>query len=356
MGFFDLLSKDIKFENESKKVIVALRVLYLIVLIAFVADVILAGPALFQAGWVGIALLFAALIILLISTYYTRTRAASRLFMLYIFLWTLFMIPRIGWSAGMQNYFILILLVVFFGNYGRLALKLVYCSIVLAVRIGVILYYGGIKPLSDISWLTDKLMQITNISAVFVAIIFMSYYFTKTENEAENKLVKYNEHLQKEANTDQLTGLYNRRKAMEYLEELMQPDSTQMLSVAMGDIDFFKKVNDNYGHDAGDEVLKEISVLMKDTLRGDSFIARWGGEEFLILFPDTNGDQAQVGLERLRRTIEQHVITVGDQDIRITMTFGLAEYDFVSSAEDTLKEADEKLYSGKQNGRNQVVY
>ena len=126
--------------------------------------------------------------------------------------------------------------------------------------------------------------------------------------------------------------------------------------MAMGDIDFFKKVNDTYGHDAGDEVLKTVARVMKEKCRSTSVIARWGGEEFLIILPDCNGDNAFIAIERLRNEIQNTIINVDGQEIKVTMTFGLTEFGITSSIDGLIKEADEKLYHGKTNGRNQVVY
>lgn len=356
MKLIDLINKDVKAENESKKVMVALRVLYLIVAVAFLLDMILVGGHNFRIYWRGFCGFYAALIILFIYTYYSKTRISLWLFLLYVFSWSLYMIPKVGWSAGMQNFFILVLLMVFFGSYAGLGVKLILAAIVLAARVVVILTLGGVKPVGEISWLTDKLLQIVNISAVFSAIIYVSYTFSKAEKEHEGKLVEYNDRLRKEAYTDQLTGLYNRRRAKDYLADLNDSDTVSTISLAIGDIDFFKKVNDTYGHDSGDEVLKKMAEIMTASMRSNTFIARWGGEEFLIVFPDCNGDEAHIALERLRRTIQNTTITVGGQQINVTMTFGLAEYDYSGDFEKSIKAADDNLYRGKENGRNQVVY
>lgn len=356
MNLISLITKDVEAKNETKKVMVTLRVIYLVIAAAFLIDLILAGCEIFLANKWGFLAFYSALIILFWGTYHSKTKTAARLFMIYIVIWTIYMIPKLGWSAGMQNYFIILLLIVFFGSYEKVIYKFIYCGLVLVMRIVLILTMGGIRPAIEVPWLTDKLMQIVNISAVFASIVYFSYTFSKTEKDEEGKLVKYNNLLQKEAYTDQLTGLYNRRKAKEYMEELIHANNGESISIAIGDIDFFKRVNDNYGHDTGDEVLKAIAELMTETLRSSSFIARWGGEEFLIIFPNCNGDQAKVALERLRRIIENNVIKVKDDEIRITITFGLAEYDFSDDMEASIKEADEHLYYGKENGRNQVVF
>ena len=356
MGLVSLINKDIKAENENKRVIVTLRVLYIIVFLAFILDVCFAGIDVVKMYTVKIAVLAVVIIALFIYTYFSKTKPSLFCFMIFLFLWSLMMMPCFGWRAGMQNYVIIILMLCFFAMHGRNLYKFIYAGFVLVVRILIIVIFSGIKSDVAISDMNDKLLQITNISAVFISIIFISYMFSRKENEAENKLMKYNDQLKKEASTDQLTGLNNRRKAREYLTRLKKEEVSTAVSVAMGDIDFFKKVNDTYGHDAGDEVLKFVAKTMVDNCRTSAFISRWGGEEFLLIFPDCNGDQAFIILERLRNKIQKETIVVGDNKIKITMTFGLTEYNYSKDEELAIKEADEKLYIGKSNGRNQVVY
>ena len=356
MWIRDFITKDTPFENEKKTVIVVLRILYIISFIAFCIDTIVAGPSAIMMYPLKIFALFSANVVLFFTTYRLRTRISNLLFMFYTFIWTICMIPVYGWSAGMQNYYIIILMLCFFASYSKAYRKFINAGLVLLFRIATIGVFGGIKSLVVNEVLQDKLIQITNISAVFLEIIFISYMFSRKDTEAENKLMKYNDKLLREANTDKLTGLFNRRRADEYLKAVENSNDGEAISIAIGDIDFFKKVNDTYGHDAGDEVLKYIGSVMKEICREGTFLARWGGEEFLIVFPDCNGDNAYIAIERLREEIENSVITVGDERISVTMTFGLAEYSFNRNSESTVKEADEKLYIGKQSGRNRVVY
>ncbi len=356
MKIRDYITKDTMFENENKTVIVVLRILYIISFLAFVIDTIVAGPDAIMMYSVRFFGLFSGNIVLFFTTYRFRTKISNLLFMLYTFIWTICMIPVYGWSAGMQNYYIIILMLCFFASYNRAVLKFINAGWVLVFRIATIGVFGGIRSDVVTTVVQDKLIQITNISAVFLEIIFISYMFSRKENEAENKLMKYNDRLLREANTDKLTGLYNRRRADEYLKVVEESNDGQPISIAIGDIDFFKKVNDTYGHDAGDEVLKFISSIMMTTCREGTFLARWGGEEFLIVFPDCNGDNAYIAVERLRADIEDSVINIGDDAVNVTMTFGLSEYSFSRNSEETIKEADEKLYLGKQGGRNRVVY
>lgn len=356
MGLWDVINKDVKAENENKRVIVTLRILYIVGIIAFILDLCFAGIEVIRVFPYRIIGFLAGNLILFVLTYFLKTLPSLILFMMYFFAWTLLMIPCFGWSAGMQNYFIIILMLCFFAVHGKPRFKFMLATFVLAIRIMTIGLFGGMKPLVAIDQVSDKLLQITNISAVFLSIILISYRFSQRENEEEDKLMKYNDRLKKEASTDQLTGLFNRRKAEECLSTIENSKDFPSGSIAMGDIDFFKKVNDTYGHDAGDEVLKFVADTMVSNCPEGSIVSRWGGEEFLIIFPNVNGDDAFTILEKLRHKIKKDEIRVKDDIIKITMTFGLTEYGFKSDIETAIKEADNKLYYGKENGRNQVVY
>jgi diguanylate cyclase (GGDEF)-like protein len=356
MGLVRLITKDVVSENETRRGMVSLRILYLIICVAFAVDLIVAGLDTFLNYPYRIVIFSAAFVILFAMTYYCRTRTCLIGFNIVVFGWIFSMIRCFGWSAGMQNYFIMILLMCFFAAHGSRLFKFSLAFFVLLIRILTIFIYAGTKPDYPISALQDKLIQITNISAVFLAIIIISYIYSRDENEAEGKLMQFNDRLIKQANTDPLTGLSNRRRATEVLGDVIRDPGFTGVSLAMADIDFFKKVNDTYGHDAGDAVLKFVADTMKASCGEGGFVARWGGEEFLLVFPGKNGDETRVILEGIRTKVQKSVINVKEDEIRITMTFGLTEYDYQGDIEGTIKEADEKLYQGKMNGRNQVVF
>lgn len=156
---------------------------------------------------------------------------------------------------------------------------------------------------------------------------------------------------------DALTGIYNRRYGGAKLRKLknMAMKSGMPFSVCIGDIDFFKKVNDTYGHDAGDIVLKRVSELMSKFMAGKGFIARWGGEEFMLAFDKTDLEESRQYLEQMLDKIRAMEILYDDMIIKITMSFGV-----ISGADDSdvgalLRKADARLYYGKMNGRNRVV-
>ena len=160
--------------------------------------------------------------------------------------------------------------------------------------------------------------------------------------------------------TDSLTGLYNRRYAMRHMEGLMDRVKTsgKALSVLVCDLDHFKNVNDTYGHAAGDEVLKQFAQRATASMRNFDMVARTGGEEFVCLLPDTDGQAALKVAERLCKRVSDTPMKVDgapDDGITVTVSIGLAATSKVMSGEELLKIADAALYRAKQGGRNRVV-
>ncbi|MBO8170880.1 MAG: diguanylate cyclase [Bacillaceae bacterium] len=167
------------------------------------------------------------------------------------------------------------------------------------------------------------------------------------------------EEVQLKAVTDDLTGLYNRRHFFELADIEMSRSLrySNELSIMMLDIDFFKRINDKYGHIIGDEILKKTAIRLKQRLRSTDIIGRFGGEEFVILLPETNlHDAVRVG-EQLRTFIQDHPFDVGiENDISITISAGVAAVTKETTTIDDLVEtADRALYKAKESGRNTIV-
>lgn len=173
-----------------------------------------------------------------------------------------------------------------------------------------------------------------------------------TQKELEKKLEKL-------ALYDALTGLYNRGKFDEILkDELIRAQRyKRSISLLMLDIDFFKKVNDTYGHQAGDEVLKNIAYIISSAIRNSDYAARYGGEEFTVILPETNLTRAIELAERIRVTIEQKKFKISENDtIQLTISIGIGSCSKEISPELLIKSADSALYKAKENGRNRVEY
>jgi len=160
-----------------------------------------------------------------------------------------------------------------------------------------------------------------------------------------------------QATTDQLTGIRNRRSIYEKLDSLIQSckDNSSNFGIILLDIDFFKSVNDTYGHHAGDMVLIEAAKRFSQNIRSNDFIGRQGGEEFLALIDDIEIDEITQIAERVRQSIESNVINLEGTEIKITVSGGIAHSSEKIERDDLINLADERLYLAKENGRNRII-
>ena len=174
------------------------------------------------------------------------------------------------------------------------------------------------------------------------------------------KNAEYHQRIQQQANVDALTQLFNKRYGTDRLALTINQveRSGEPLSVYLFDIDHFKTYNDTNGHLAGDDILREVGKLVRSTIRADDFAVRFGGEEFLVVFPGTDKPGALVAAEKIRRTIESYPFDHQDKQPggRLTVSGGVATFrtDSMSSTE-LLRLADEALYEAKKQGRNRVL-
>ncbi len=172
------------------------------------------------------------------------------------------------------------------------------------------------------------------------------------------ELEKYSKKLQMQATTDTLTGLANRRKITELLKEeikKLEEDYNNNFNIIMLDIDFFKKVNDNYGHPMGDEVIKKVSNHMQDKVGSEGVVGRFGGEEFLTILYNNNIQEAALLANQIRSDIESKKIEFEGKKISVTVSMGIACSAETGVYQELLNKADERLYKAKENGRNQVI-
>lgn len=156
---------------------------------------------------------------------------------------------------------------------------------------------------------------------------------------------------------DVLTGLYNRRYGNQKLNELWHRAQASGIkyTIAIGDIDFFKEINDTYGHECGDMVLKNISGIFINNMPVNGTVIRWGGEEFLFIFERMEKEKAEGYLNKILQKIRETEFQYNDKAVRVTITIGVAERKQPESMDEIVSRADENLYCGKQNGRNQMI-
>lgn len=352
---YEHICRDTGKQNESAKLIAVVRLLTLILLVHSLVFCILVSFTGHIPSLVLSALSLVLFLTIFILSYQYSTFTSYCILNACTLIFSVLNVYYLGWRLGVQHYLAVLLVFVFFSKYKHETAKLLYALFLFILRLILYFYCQYNSPVVTLDVELSGVMQVTNSFFIFLAFGMIAYLFSTTTQEMEGKLIEYNRKLMKQANTDTLTGLYNRRRTMEYLEKLLETPDTQ-ISICLCDIDFFKRVNDTYGHDIGDEVLKKISETFQKRLPPDTFISRWGGEEFLLIFPRLNGDETIIALETLRQKIKEIVFDGGTETFSVTLTYGLVEYDYRSDITALLKEADEKLYLGKESGRDRIIF
>jgi len=177
------------------------------------------------------------------------------------------------------------------------------------------------------------------------------------DDKNETKLLSNLEQYRKEASEDTLTGLSNRR----YIKSIIESKIIEFheinipFGVAFIDIDYFKKVNDDYGHDVGDEILKLVAHTLESNLRHHDAVGRWGGEEFIAIFSDIDAEGMSIITEKLRFLVEASKLRLNDNELHVTISIGSTISKPEDNAESIVKRADELMYQSKIAGRNRAT-
>jgi diguanylate cyclase (GGDEF)-like protein len=226
---------------------------------------------------------------------------------------------------------------------------------------------GVFSIYSDVSRLTQKSnrQMINSVLAQTIMLLLISLisYFVIIRESSELKLAY--QKLETMATTDPLTGISNRRQLLERIEQhfaLLQRTAEAIwknigLGFVMIDVDFFKQINDTYGHLAGDSILQELATLINMELRPYDVFGRYGGEEFLIVLPNTLAEETERIAERLITTVKAHAFMWNNSPVHITLSAGVTWTDAAKdSLDEVLSKVDSLLYEAKEQGRNQVVF
>lgn len=257
----------------------------------------------------------------------------------------------IGWGAGFHSYILLMIPAAVISSIRPLLLKastvlglmLIYLGLDVALR-----HRGAVHQLPEL--VMEGLHYFNMVGIMVMLVSFAGYYFYVLE--------KASTALRQLSQTDSLTQLKNRWAITEAIrrEESRTRRGDHPLSFVICDLDHFSAINESAGHETGNTVLKAVSRTLESCMRDIDFVARWGGEEFLAVLPDTNEEGARLVAERIRRKIEAMGIEInGSAPLKITATLGVSTMAAGEDAEQAIVRADEALYQGKTGGRNQVV-
>jgi diguanylate cyclase (GGDEF)-like protein len=216
---------------------------------------------------------------------------------------------------------------------------------------------GDMKPYSEVLQDANEELRKLNLSYAHV-VIELKQAKERSESFAM-ELKKVNEQLTERAYRDELTGLYNHRYFQEIMETEMNRASRyqRAMSLIMLDIDNFKHINDTYGHPQGDEVLRVVSAVLKQSIRACDIVSRYGGEEFTIVLPETDMQGAVNIAERVRRGVESQHVNFKGNSIKVTVSLGATTFEPVKTPDDKsiiITAADNALYNAKTNGKNRI--
>lgn len=267
----------------------------------------------------------------------------------------------IGWKCGSVCFLCAIVpIIIYFGCFlfkGKQRWIIVFLLLTnYAMYVTLYVRLADVKPIFEVSDIIQKILMIfSSFVMIFSVIVYSVIYIYSSEYQMVS-LEEKNQKLSVDAKEDALTSLLNRRGFLPVVESLMKGDTPTHFCVSFCDIDNFKRINDSYGHDCGDEVLRHITWIIKKEMHGCD-ICRWGGEEIIILMKDYDMAVAREKMEYLRKCIESNPTVFFNRRVDATITIGLAEYeDIFKEPDDIIKKADERMYYGKQHGKNILIY
>ncbi len=270
--------------------------------------------------------------------------------------WCTWFVVTFGWKYGGQHFLLLIVLLVFFSVYEPPKTKIVYFLLTLAIRLLLYDYSIYHEPLVVFAEQAGFFCQVVNSLTLFVILAGCCIIYSSNLQETTRQLLLHNEQLQHQAETDPLTRLYNRRHMTYEMNHAMEINPRAIFCIAIADIDFFKQINDTYGHNCGDYVLQELAALLLQKSEGRYTVARWGGEEFCFFLPEMNLDDAAALIFDVCDAARKMNLEFEGNRFHITLTAGVEDNDFHSTIAELVERADKKLYMGKEAGRDRVIF
>lgn len=278
-----------------------------------------------------------------------------------IIIFSIFCNLVIGWESGYSVQFFSAISGSFYFPFvikseKRKSLSLTFCVTLFFSYILSYILSQMLAPIAPLSPTWTRVFFIMNVVISFSIIIMLSYMFVWELLNKQKILTMQNEQLDELAHKDPLTHLLNRRSMNEKMTLRMEQLKLtgKRFTLVIGDIDDFKKVNDNYGHEAGDIVLITVSDIIRQNVGGGGIVCRWGGEEILMILNESLESATEV-TDRIRKRIDENIVNHEGNQIHVSMTFGVAESIPGIKIEHLIQQADDRLYYGKKHGKNQVV-
>lgn len=256
-----------------------------------------------------------------------------------------------GGHFGTLTFVIGMVAVIFFmlpySNRKKHIYQLIGAALAVAISLISVFNYSLYPELMDLVLHHSSFVKVLNLIITLFSLFYLTNLYLVELRTTREKL-DYN------INHDVLTGLYNRR-FFEGIMKRSKEEKETSYSVAMLDVDDFKKINDTYGHETGDKVLAAVSKCIESCLPQNGVAVRWGGEEFVLYLPQADSAQAEGILNCFRTKLSEQAVYHKGNRVVITATIGLCTGESIADYEEYIRQADEKLYWGKQHGKNQIV-
>lgn len=259
----------------------------------------------------------------------------------------------LGWHTGFYAYLLALASLVYFNPFENKKVMYIFsgAEAVLFFFLKIFTIYH--QPVFYMEPQIQNLFYLINFTGCFIVVVSGAAMSKVSAETTAKRLVKKTQSLQNQADHDTLTHLWTRSYLMEHFQDVKKKGVP--FSVVMCDIDNFKKINDTYGHNCGDYILENIADIIQKNSPEDSIVTRWGGEEFIVLLEDCDITKSKPLVESTREKIAETVFAYKDQNLHVTMTFGIS-----TSMEDReltklIELADDRMYVGKQNGKNRVI-
>lgn len=250
-----------------------------------------------------------------------------------------------GWDSNFYFYLYCLIPIIAFSFQDTLLPRLSLYLAILVVSVGGFALRSQLGIKSGVAPQLLEIFGIVNVLAALGVLLHCTALSVRFTRSMQAKLFQT-------ANRDSLTNLYTRRRVMQEVQQLPKSGSSTIILL---DIDHFKQINDHLGHERGDFILQRVAEAINNNVRATDLAARWGGEEFLVLMPSTPELAARAVADRILLRIREWVGQLHDAPLTVTATLAVSEIQYGESFESALNRADQALYQGKHNGRNQVV-
>lgn len=257
---------------------------------------------------------------------------------------------HLGLDAGYHFYVPMLAMLVLMNLSERLWTKIYKIALLVTAYFTIILVFQGREPVIQLSEQNTLLLYNGNQISIMLIVAYLIYFYSRVVQVTEEQLYSM-------ATRDQLTGLYNRRYVDDFAAHYFSSRSAlkKPLSLLIIDVDYFKSVNDTYGHSIGDKVLETLAEQLTVCTRADDIAGRWGGEEFIILLPDTFLNDAAEIAQRIVLTMANSSTETGTGPVQVTVSIGVVEKLGHESFDQLTVRADQALYQAKSSGRNRYV-